>query len=31
VRGRDAAVDLTTDTFHRALAAVPGYEDRGRR
>jgi RNA polymerase sigma-70 factor, ECF subfamily len=28
-RDRDAAEDLTADTFHRALAALPGYEFRG--
>jgi RNA polymerase sigma-70 factor (ECF subfamily) len=29
VRNRDAAEDLTADTFHRALAGLPAFEWRG--
>jgi RNA polymerase sigma-70 factor (ECF subfamily) len=29
VRDRDAAEDVTSDVFHRALAAIPKYESRG--
>src|SRR5207244_1423025 len=29
VRDRDVAEDLTADVFHKALAALPGFELRG--